>query len=137
MERHGLRLPMAAGASNSTGRLSPMAFLVGVSWGMRGRSPLPDASSDLDRRLHSMQGRRWPIQVADASPSPLVRGDGPPPPQGEASSPSVSPYTARCRNAGASGQKMRAVALTRAGSPVVSSRGGAALPGALPAAPST
>jgi hypothetical protein len=30
MERHGLRLPMATPASNATGRLSPMAFLVGV-----------------------------------------------------------------------------------------------------------
>ena len=31
MERHGLRLPTTTLSANATGRLSPMAFLVGVN----------------------------------------------------------------------------------------------------------
>ena len=60
-----------------------MALLVGVSrisdrqrflrasLGARDKTPPPDASSDLDRPLRSRHGWRWPIQIADASPSPL------------------------------------------------------------------
>src|SRR5437868_13187700 len=44
-----------------TGELSPMAFLGGGVCRTRGRSPPPDASSDLDRQLHARRGRRWPI----------------------------------------------------------------------------
>ena len=45
-----------------------MAFLVGVALSRTLSVTPPDASSDLDRR--------WPIQIADASPSPLVRVEG-------------------------------------------------------------
>jgi hypothetical protein len=46
---------------------------------LRGPPPPPDAlfqwrassTTDLDRPLRSRRGRRWPIQAADASPSPL------------------------------------------------------------------
>src|SRR5437868_15422307 len=41
-----------------TGELSPMAFLGGGVWGGRGRSPPPDASSDLDRPSHMRRGRQ-------------------------------------------------------------------------------
>ena len=67
-----------------TGELSPMAFLGGGVCRGRGRSPPPDASSDLDRPLHARRGRRWPIQAADASPSPLVTTKAMPSSQGEA-----------------------------------------------------
>ena len=54
-----------------------MAFLVGVVLSRTpSRSPPPDASSDLDRPLCLRKDRRWPIQVADASPSPL-QGEAP------------------------------------------------------------
>jgi len=43
-ERHGLRRPSATAATSTVGRLSPMAFLVGVS----GRqTPPPDAPNEL------------------------------------------------------------------------------------------
>ena len=42
-------------------------------------------------------------------------------------------YIARCANAGASGQKMRAILLTCAGSPVVRSTGGGGAAAGSPA----
>ena len=68
----GLARPSQRSVQLPTGELSPMAFLGGGVCRMRGRSPPPDASSDLDRPLRALTGRRWPIQAADASPSPLV-----------------------------------------------------------------
>ena len=71
-ERHGLSSPMATLISPANRR----AKSDGVPrWGCLSRArPVtpPDASSDLDRPLRMRRGRRWPIQAADASPSPLV-----------------------------------------------------------------
>jgi len=51
MERHGLRLPIAALASNATGRLSPLAFLVGVEEDARvATTPPPGAPKELAAR---------------------------------------------------------------------------------------
>src|SRR5262249_43591667 len=63
---------------------SPMAFLGGGVCRERGPSPPPDASSGLDRLPSSWHRARWPIQAADASPSPLFATKAMPSPQGEA-----------------------------------------------------
>jgi plasmid stabilization system protein ParE len=63
-------------AAHATGRPSPMALLVGVMGRICLRPPPPDASSGLARLPSVPRARRWPVQTADASPSPLVRDEG-------------------------------------------------------------
>src|SRR6187200_177779 len=71
MERHGLRRPSATAATYAVGRLSPMAFLVGVTCGARLRSPPPDAFSDLDGgRIFCARGDRRPSRGRIALPPP-------------------------------------------------------------------
>ena len=86
MERHGLSSRIAKLQLAPTGELSAMAFLVGVICRACRRSPPPDASSGLARLLNSQGAQRWPVQTADASPSPLVRIEGTPSMQGEVKS---------------------------------------------------
>jgi hypothetical protein len=73
---HGLGLPSETIAASATGRPSPMALLVGVEAIRVAAAPPPDASSGLARPSSVRHCRRWPVQTADASPSPLVRSDG-------------------------------------------------------------
>ncbi len=72
----GLARPSRRSTHPPAGELSPMAFLGGGVCRGRGPSPPPDASSDLNRPSSALTGRRWPIQAADASPSPLIRIEG-------------------------------------------------------------
>ena len=51
MECHGIRLPISTVPTDTTGRLSPMAFLVGVTLPCCQDTPPPDASSGLARPL--------------------------------------------------------------------------------------
>ena len=52
-----------------------MAFQVGVTVLHAAKTPPPDASSGLARPLILQDAPRWPVQTADASPSPLLRDE--------------------------------------------------------------
>jgi hypothetical protein len=75
---------------------------------LRGPPPPPDAlfqwrassTTDLDRPLRSWRGRRWPIQAADASPSPLFTTKAKPLSQGEATAPHSCRHLYRSHHVG-------------------------------------
>jgi len=77
LERHGLSSPTPSAHCTPTSELSPMAFLVGVTFVADAAGhPHPMRPATWIGRCVRGQGRRWPIQIADASPSPLVRVEG-------------------------------------------------------------
>ena len=71
MERHGFSSPLSAFKSCTTGELSPMAFLVGVSFVHSAGHPHPVRPATWPGSCVRGKGRRWPVQAADAPPSPL------------------------------------------------------------------
>ena len=76
MERHGLRRPSSTVASQTVGRLSPMAFLVGVAAGARAAGHFHPMRPATWTAVESFARAAIAVQAADASPSPL-QGEAP------------------------------------------------------------
>src|SRR6476660_4499849 len=70
MERHGLRRPFASLTTHAVGRLSPMAFLVGVSVARAARHPHPMRPATWPLRARKMSAMADPNRGRIALPPP-------------------------------------------------------------------
>jgi hypothetical protein len=84
MDRHGLSSPVPTVGQAPTGELSPMAILVGVTFQRLSPVTPTRCVQRLGPAVEFADRMRWPVQTADASPSPLMRIEGAPSMQGEA-----------------------------------------------------